>query len=599
MRKLLIKPVNFFVSGKSFIISAAICAMIIAEHFCFTNEFFPETKMTLLMMLMFSSVIISRINVKELLKIQYLVGILPTFLLMYIKKAIPFDDRISFVVCALNIVVYGGLLSFGIKNCFIDGKAFQKKENKGIVVFLIDNSRYFWGILLLVFMVISKNEAVWPTYFLIAFLTNSLIPQDLEKRKSELLGIINGIIMGFAVIQGHAFVLRPYDENRYLGLYRNSNINAMFYLVVMVALLAMIYFLVENKASRWKRIIVLFLICCDFSLGLLAGSRTIIAIMSLLMVVCGLNVIFRLHFFEKKTLKHVAFVIGELVIVAVAGLIISFSAVRYLPPVFHHPIWYYGEYSEAKVHSFDPINSDKYCNPWMTTFGILRRFDFNEMKVASTKDLEKYSEDQNGNVVVRVRNYNSDGTVSIEETYDIHVAAIKERDGQRVLSYEDGIEPGMNSEHPAFVSENYSSLISKFLRIRSHIFRYYWSESSLWGSGSEWNARWITPTDVYDHAHNNVIEIAYCFGYISAMIYLAEFVAVAIILIAGKKGKCSVSSYEIFDGLMMISIFFLGITECTSFGFYFIWWMFFYFVSGRNQSLKKLPDIEHSSFDIK
>jgi len=41
---------------------------------------------------------------------------------------------------------------------------------------------------------------------------------------------------------------------------------------------------------------------------------------------------------------------------------ISFSLTRYLPPVFHHPVWFWGEWSEDKVHSWDPWNSEKYVD---------------------------------------------------------------------------------------------------------------------------------------------------------------------------------------------------------------------------------------------
>jgi len=41
---------------------------------------------------------------------------------------------------------------------------------------------------------------------------------------------------------------------------------------------------------------------------------------------------------------------------------ICFAAVRYLPPLFHHPVWFDGEYSEEKVHSWDPWDSEKYVD---------------------------------------------------------------------------------------------------------------------------------------------------------------------------------------------------------------------------------------------
>lgn len=577
---------------KSIIIAFAICFMMIAEHVCFTNASFPTTRMTLLMMLMFSTVLISRVRIKELFQIPHFLGVIPVFLLMLLKKAIPFSDKLSLVFCAMNLILYGVLLTFGIRR-FVS--RMKKSHYKSIMPFLKANGLGLTGILMLLFILVSNNEAKWPVYFLIVFLTNCLTQTEDNANTVELPGIINGIIMGFVIIQGHAFVLRPYDEPRYLGFYRNANINAMFYLVVMIALLAVNYHLLEKSAAGWKRLIVLLLICCDFSLCLLAGSRTVIAIMALLMFIGGLIVIIRFRYLKGVTFNKLMINVGELVLVAAVGLVISFSAVRYLPPLFHHPVWFYEEYSENKVHSFDPINSDKYCNPWTTTFGILRRFGYKEMESVSQEDSEKYIQNSDGNVVVRVENYNSDGTVSEENSYDITVARIKERDGQRVISYEDGVEPGIDFEHPVFVAEDYSGLIGKFLRIRTHIFEYYWTESNFFGSDYEWNACWITPTDIYDHAHNNVIEIAYCFGYIPAVLYFAEFVVYAFLFVERRKKHISLSLKELFVLLVMTSVLVLGLTESTSFGFYFIWWIFFY--SLNYGIFKKEEREEHNSDD--
>lgn len=37
---------------------------------------------------------------------------------------------------------------------------------------------------------------------------------------------------------------------------------------------------------------------------------------------------------------------------------VTFGMTRYLPPLFHHPVWFWGEWSEQKVHSWDAWNSE-------------------------------------------------------------------------------------------------------------------------------------------------------------------------------------------------------------------------------------------------
>ena len=58
-------------------------------------------------------------------------------------------------------------------------------------------------------------------------------------------------------------------------------------------------------------------------------------------------------------------VLGRLVafcLVIMISLPIDYAAVRYLPPFFHHPGWFQGEYSEEKVHSWDSWDSEKYVS---------------------------------------------------------------------------------------------------------------------------------------------------------------------------------------------------------------------------------------------
>jgi hypothetical protein len=42
---------------------------------------------------------------------------------------------------------------------------------------------------------------------------------------------------------------------------------------------------------------------------------------------------------------------------------ICYTTVRLFPPFFHHPVWFWGEWSEERVHSWDKWDSDKFVDP--------------------------------------------------------------------------------------------------------------------------------------------------------------------------------------------------------------------------------------------
>lgn len=51
-----------------------------------------------------------------------------------------------------------------------------------------------------------------------------------------------------------------------------------------------------------------------------------------------------------------------------------YATVRYLPTILHHPVWWEGEYSTGKVHSYDSADSEKYIEFDELLEAILQRF---------------------------------------------------------------------------------------------------------------------------------------------------------------------------------------------------------------------------------
>ena len=84
-------------------------------------------------------------------------------------------------------------------------------------------------LLMMLLMIFSKSDLVWPVFYLIMFGCFYLTDYDKAEREELLQGMLDGIILSFFLLQGLAFVFRPYDEVRYKGIYFNTNTNALFY----------------------------------------------------------------------------------------------------------------------------------------------------------------------------------------------------------------------------------------------------------------------------------------------------------------------------------------------------------------------------------
>ena len=80
--------------------------------------------------------------------------------------------------------------------------------------------------LLICLFCISVNMSRWPLEFLFMFLAVSIQSKTKESVTNQVVGISLGIVASFIIIQGLAFVFRPYDEDRYKGMFYNSNVAA-------------------------------------------------------------------------------------------------------------------------------------------------------------------------------------------------------------------------------------------------------------------------------------------------------------------------------------------------------------------------------------
>lgn len=215
---------------------------------------------------------------------------------------------------------------------------------------------------LLLWMLFSVNEDVWPGWYLVMFglfYHTEYTKQDAEALKN---GMLDGIIAAFFLLQGAAFVVRPYDIVRYSGIYINCNINALFYGIVWTAFLLRLYDIRKKKEKKWKEVLCFLFAGATAAFSFMTGCRTA----WLSMIVTGFFYVILADFCGLRDraggfLRKLAFY----ALVTCISIPITYAAARYIPPIFHHPVWFEGEYGEGKVHSFDPWDSEKYIS-WDT-----------------------------------------------------------------------------------------------------------------------------------------------------------------------------------------------------------------------------------------
>ena len=267
-------------------------------------------------------------------------------------------------------VIYRNKLLTAIVNIWLLGlpaiKYFSenKKQKIGALKACFEDHKVWLELLvysLLMVMFISVNEDVWPLWFLIIFIEFYHCDFSSVDKQDLLQGIWNGIIASFFVLQGLAFVFRPYDDPqyRYSGFYANCNMNALFYCVVWLAFLMKLFYVRTENRPRWQEWILYLFTAAVPGFVVFTMCKTAFLAMALIgaFYLIGADFVF----LKKKAKEMVCKILLWGVLVC-ACIPIDYALVRYLPPVFHHPIWYEGEYSQERVHSFDAWDSEKYVS---------------------------------------------------------------------------------------------------------------------------------------------------------------------------------------------------------------------------------------------
>lgn len=210
-----------------------------------------------------------------------------------------------------------------------------------------------------ILMIFSASQRLWPLWYFLMFGSFYLTSYKPEDKKALFEAMVDGTIISFFCIQIYAYGFRPYDEVRYKGATGNCNMTALYYLIVYMMCLYKLHFLELKKAHKGWKLFYLIGAGGMLSFQLFTMGRTAWVASLVLTILYGILVVGKLW---RKTWKQVLCRGGALALTAMMTFLPVYYSIRWLPTILHHPIWYEGEYSISKVHSFDPANSDKYVD---------------------------------------------------------------------------------------------------------------------------------------------------------------------------------------------------------------------------------------------
>ncbi len=360
------------------------------------------------------------------------------------------------------------------------------------------------GMLLLLFtcMLLSRHDQYNGPLLCLAVILVYLTDFTDQEFKEMIKALGSAILAAFFVVQGLAFVFRPYDTLRYLGMYANTNMNALFYQIVYCAFLACFCRMESKREHPFLRWTSFCFACAMWGFVLLTMCRSAM----LGMAVATLLGIALIVWKQKgRWLRKGFLYVGGFVLCSLLAFPVVYGAVRYLPPVFHHPIWFMEEYSEDKVHSWDPYDSEKYTD-WRDViqgnFGRLLM-----MKISPQAKL------------------NIGAPLSLKGQNPVIFAAPQ----PPVILCSGGSAADVPGAVPAAAEEN--PLEGNSVLGRFKIYRHYMSQLNLLGHKESENGIQLTENFFAPHAHNIILQYAFNYGVPAGLIMLVYLIASGIRLL--------------------------------------------------------------------
>lgn len=363
-----------------------------------------------------------------------------------------------------------------------------------------------WVIMMLG-MVFSKNDNTWPFWFLVIFGCFYLTEYSAEELEALFTGMLNGIIIGFCIVQGFATMFRAYDQIRYVGMYTNSNMNALFYLMVHTAILGKWYqFKRKGAALRW-RLLAAVGSGALLAYGFLTVGRT--AVMTMLVNTLLLTV---LLFFDERgqeIRRRILKAAGRLTTALLAAVVlfpVVFFSVRWIPAEFYSAMKLAWD-PKNKIQGWAPLNDKRYVE--MNQF-----LEYAPKRLFWFFDFENENKEESRTGDSGISNVASLAVDFLFPPLKVRAAEdISELDTPEKKAW----GSGLTAEDPVLTDPKE---IADPIKIRWGIYWSYLGKLNFEGHRSEEDGVWLTKRYFAPHAHNFLLQIMFSYGILTGILFM-------------------------------------------------------------------------------
>lgn len=345
-------------------------------------------------------------------------------------------------------------------------------------------------------MIFSRNDSLWPLWFLVMFGCFYLTEYTRDEKECIFDGLMNGIILSFFLLQGFCVLYRFYGSVRYIGIFTNSNINALFFLITEAAVLGKWYrFHITGEKFYFE-----IMACIMNSLLICLCLMTICRVAFIVMLFNTALTVFLMFFTDcRYKLLHTALRISAVSLSVLLTFPAAFWCVRYVPVYFSSPMLLYNDVNwlpeEITPETFTP-NDVRLASYENLIESILDRFEIikEDQLFQFLKSEAEKPAFPNAVLIAKASAEDNPGSADREPIVR---------------------GSGASPQDPVFPDSNYITQNN----VRLEIYKEYLRRTDFSGHRNAEVELWFTDSTIFPHAHNNIIQILYCFGWIPGILF--------------------------------------------------------------------------------
>lgn len=280
-----------------------------------------------------------------------------TMHILYTKQLIHDDceyQHIDVIRMGKLVALLWGYVVIAIIIDIIKNKGYRRFKNIQPVAGVL------WA-LFAVLLIFFHTEYYYAWFMIIPLTAVYYVMLDEERRRLFFSALEMAGILSFFYVMYKSLRHRPYDTERYLSYFANTNTAGMYFAVVVALMYSRITLWWHRKKDKLRIVALIFYFVLFGILGsIVIYNYTRTTIMGMLISFAAL---FVLNFIQKEKAKSILGRLGLMILSTVLLVYPVFLAIRYIPAYINEFTYLAWEFDEPyRIKPGDPIDSPKYTS---------------------------------------------------------------------------------------------------------------------------------------------------------------------------------------------------------------------------------------------